>query len=826
MKSKTDKKAGESLAFAAAILLAVSGANAETWWEGDAPDASNGNTYWEDSGNWYNGFSTPAHFVRRNFTEGRSRTVSFRSANEFAGYLVFGNDNASETQCDAGAVVFQADSATAGFKITNSETIYIGAGDGEGSIKVESGTYNAQYWVVGQGKTASVEVTGGMVTSRGSAYVGQKNGSAGTLTVSDGGVFVCGEGTIETQLQLSQDTGSTGTININEGGTLVTAHIQPGTGTPIVNFNGGTLKLNYGGTVFGSRDNFTNYVNAAGGTLDTAGFETYVKALIKGEGTLKITGGGTVRFDNSGVKPECPIYVEEGVVFLTSAMTPTSIRIGKNGFIRYDLVSITDTSAEDQTLAEGVTITMDEGETLAEHVLIRNNGTLMWQAYLDGTTLKARNMTGKTADTTIWTGYKGDNWFTYVQNWTCGVPSSSTKVVFPYAATVNQGTVDLDCGDIVLKTDGKVTIQNGANVTRAYHFWAHEISGSGSLELSVNYLETDNGSDMDINVPVVFTANAYGTYMQGRGGRSVNINAPMTVDTQANGCTVQGGVAINGDLTVTANSTLTFSGTQTLKGVIEGAGTIAGSFTTAGGAVLKSTASADGGVYSATCLTVEGNADLSNATVEIEGGEALADAGASTEIILLKATGTITWPASVKYVIPGQKYVWTITTGTTTVDATTYKTLKAVRTACGFMIIIAGETEATLEDQEFGEWVNEVDYTPASGYFSDKNGNGLSPIVAYMLGYPTYDDESAATLEATNDGDGFTLNLVAEGETKYVKGYMLKTSIEQSSDLENWTVVDGTTSQGTSAKLLLASVGSAPYFRLTADLLAASTSQE
>ena len=45
MKSKTDKKAGESLAFAAAILLAVSVANAETWWEGDAPDGD-GRTYW------------------------------------------------------------------------------------------------------------------------------------------------------------------------------------------------------------------------------------------------------------------------------------------------------------------------------------------------------------------------------------------------------------------------------------------------------------------------------------------------------------------------------------------------------------------------------------------------------------------------------------------------------------------------------------------------------------------------------------------------------------------------------------------------------------
>ena len=696
MKSKTDKKAGESLAFAAAILLAVSVANAETWWEGDAPDGD-GRTYWEDSGNWWNGFSLPAHFVRRNFTEGKSRVVCFRSANEFAGYLVFGNDRSDEGG-EAGPVVFRADDETCGFRITNNETVYIGAGDGAGSIEIEGGSYSVYNWQVGQSKTAALTVAGGTVTGRNQIIVGKESGSDGTLAVSDGGTVVCGEGAAENQIILAQNEGSAGTININDGGTLVAAHIQPGTGTPVVNFNGGTLRVNHGGTIFASRGNFTNNVNAAGGTLDTAGHETYVKALIKGEGTLKITGGGTVRFDNSGVRPECPLYVEDCVVYLTPATTPADMLIGEKGFIRYDLVDVTDSAAEDQTLAEGVTIAIDEGETLAEHVLIRNNGTLMWQAYLDGTTLKARNMTGETADTTIWTGYKGDNWFTYVQNWTCGVPSSSTKVVFPYAATVNQGTVDLNCGDIVLKTDGKVTIQNGANVTKAYHFWAHEISGSGSLELSVNYLETDNGSDMDINVPVVFTANAYGTFIQGRNGHTVKINAPMTVDTQAKGCTVQGGVAINGDLTVTANSTLTFSGTQTLKGVIEGAGTIAGSFTTAEGAVLKSTASADGGVYSATCLTVEGNADLSNATVGIEGGEALSDASSSTEIILLKATGTITWPGSVQYVIPGQKYVWTITTGTTTVGETTYNTLRAVRKS-GLMIIIAGSTEATVEDQ-------------------------------------------------------------------------------------------------------------------------------
>ena len=97
-----DKSAKGSVVFArnravlAAVALFAWVANADTWWEGDSPDAD-GKTYWEDSGNWWKGFSTPAHFVRRNFTEGKSRIVYFREANEFAGYMVFGNDHADES---------------------------------------------------------------------------------------------------------------------------------------------------------------------------------------------------------------------------------------------------------------------------------------------------------------------------------------------------------------------------------------------------------------------------------------------------------------------------------------------------------------------------------------------------------------------------------------------------------------------------------------------------------------------------------------------------------------------------------------------------------
>ena len=74
------------------------------------------------------------------------------------------------------------------------------------------------------------------------------------------------------------------------------------------------------------------------------------------------------------------------------------------------------------------------------------------------------------------------------------------------------------------------------------------------------------------------------------------------------------------------------------------------------------------------------------------------EATTTTFSSMLPESGTITWPGAVQYVIPGQKHVWTITTGTTTVGETTYNTLRAVRKS-GLMIIIAGSTEATIEDQ-------------------------------------------------------------------------------------------------------------------------------
>lgn len=954
MKSKTNKKAGESLAFAAAILLAVSGANAETWWEGDAY-ADDGWTYWSESGNWYNGLSSPAHFVNRNFAEGRSRVVAFGDSEEFTGNLVFGNDQ--EEGYGAGPVVFISDSDASGLVCNG--TYYVGASDGDGSLVISNGTHIATSFEIGQGgKTGVVEVAGGDVRTTGNLILGSGTSGNGalkvsggymyvggelmvanaesaiasvvvtnatlevqkwvcigrdganrkaTLTVQDGGVFrhlannycVIGNfandgsenelivndgGLVESYTDIYVGENGSATLTVNggmvraqaenggekwiymnknnkaasattialNGGVLETGRIVKGSGAAgAITFNGGTLRALVSSTLIAASETLSVTVKEKGGTIDTNGKNITIAQAIGGTGTLSITGGGNVTFS---AVPTCPLYIEEGVVELPVGATGENIIFGKNGFVKFDLSGVSATTGEtpeetilpqSQTLLTGATIILSDGDTIEEHVIIKNDGSLNWKAAFADGALTATPQTGVTPDVSVWVGGHTSDYSPVVKtfkerwetagNWTEGVPGADTKVVFPVAAEVVLGESGAHvCGDMVLAAKGETRIYcKQQNINNS--FAPKSISGNGSLRFGGMGLDTSSASrPCTVDVPVIaeydphYTGsgaydNYYITYVMGTADCPVTFNRSLTVEAE-NSCRIEANVALHGD--ILADGYLTFNHNQTLRGAIAGSGTISGSFTTAEGAVLKSTASADGGVYSATCLTVEGSADLSNATVEIEGGEALADAGSSTEIILLKATGTITGPGSVKYVIPGQKYVWTITTGTATVDETTYNTLKAVRTAYGFMVIIAGETEATVEDQEFGEWVDKVDYTPASGYFSEKNGNGLSPIVAYMLGYPTYDDESAATLAATQNPDGFTLNFVAKGEANNVNGYALQMSIEQSSDLETWTVVDGTTSQGTSAKLLLASVGSAPYFRLTADLVAASTSQE
>ena len=188
MNSKTHNHAAMSLAVAA-VMLSASVANAETWWEGDAY-ADDGWTYWSESGNWYNGLSSPAHFVNRNFAEGRSRVVAFGDSEEFTGNLVFGNDR--EEGNGAGPVVFISDSDASGLVCNG--TYYVGASDGDGSLVISNGTHVATALEIGQGgKVGSVEIANGDVRTTGNVILGSGANGNGVLKVCGGYMCVGGE---------------------------------------------------------------------------------------------------------------------------------------------------------------------------------------------------------------------------------------------------------------------------------------------------------------------------------------------------------------------------------------------------------------------------------------------------------------------------------------------------------------------------------------------------------------------------------------------------------------------------------------------------------
>jgi autotransporter-associated beta strand protein len=134
--------------------------------------------------------------------------------------------------------------------------------------------------------------------------------SAGGL--AGGGGLVLGRG---------NTTLSSGTVNLL-GGTITTPFVTRGTGTGILNFNGGTLKANGANTSF--LTGLTNvYVNGAfgaysgGGTIDNGGFAiTIDQALIApptGNGVsasgLTVSGGG---------------YIDTPVVTITNAVGDTT----------------------------------------------------------------------------------------------------------------------------------------------------------------------------------------------------------------------------------------------------------------------------------------------------------------------------------------------------------------------------------------------------------------------------------------------------------------------------------------------------------------------
>ena len=518
---------------------------------------------------------------------------------------------------------------------------------------------NTSLSMVNNSGSITLNVVGGTVTAAGDMYVGEKGSGTATLNISNGGVMTCGS-TAERWFKIGGGS-TTGTVNLEEGGTLEAWYIgDSSSGTASLNFNGGTLVAlgaASNGLIGNASGTLAVTVGEAGGTIDTNGKSVTISKEIGGTGTLTITGGGTVTFSAA---PTCGLNVEEGVAVLPTGATPASLEFGTNGFVKFDLSSVSATTEDDvttlpdaQTLATVATsVTLPDGDTIVEHVIIKNDNTLAWIASCSGTTLTATPELAAetTATVTVWTGDVTGTWAgaqgdsgkytTTVQNWTSGKMGSTKKVIVPFADSLYLGVCGVNqCDEMVLKTTGDVRIFNRSqNKTDAQWnyttFRASRISGDGTLRFGGVGIDTSSaGPACTIDVPLVFEkwthylgSGAYDAdwtaYLKGASATyPLTVNKKVTVPSGVTG-RIEANVFLNGDLEV--GGTLTFNTTQNLQGAISGSGTINGSFTTAAGA--KVCATITNANATAEHLTVTGDANLSNATLEISGGERVADA--------------------------------------------------------------------------------------------------------------------------------------------------------------------------------------------------------
>lgn len=581
------------------------------------------------------------------------------------GWLAFGN--AAGSSESFGTTIFTSAEDSLG---VNSGVWYVGAGSGSGGVRVEKGTYTASGFEIGQntGVTGVVEIAGGTVYSTGDPNVGMSG--TGTLTVGNGGAFWSGAGFgSRVWTQIAKNAGSTGTINLNAGGEMYASQINKGDGSAYVNFKGGRLTVIYGGDTL-LTSGIAATVDAQGGTIDTAGYSTTIATAISGEGKLTIAGRGRVAFN---AKPTCAVEIENGTAVFTAATTPGSVVLGAGGFVEYDLSSETE-AGKTVVLAENVAITTSDESTVAEHVIIRNNGGLYWNvSYADGSlsaTSFAANgvVTDPTGDFTIFTGYfNGDYPQDQVKSWVNGFPTADTKVIVPSSIPKMQiyvKSATVPCREFVL--NGDFTVRG---IGQLCNFRPNTVTGNGTLTFSATadmygYFEAHKGSyACTVDVPVVLgeyaRVSSYPGYLL-TFNKSVTFAAGATVNNNAEAAPV-----FNGDVIVESGarwicslgtaiaSGKTLSGSGTIDGALELNGIVAPGTKTAetltvtGAATFNSGSSllvtiGEDGASSCLALTGESTVDVANLSIDVANKSALVRNSGYAYTVMTADNGSLT----------------------------------------------------------------------------------------------------------------------------------------------------------------------------------------
>ncbi len=176
-----------------------------------------------------------------------------------------------------------------------------------------NGAENYSSLIFGNGESVQATVTlngGTLAVNAGDLVMGASGSGASDIVISDGGRLQVGD-TTERWLKLGAGGAAASSITVNEGGTLAFWHIEhASTGACALTISGGTLEM-LGATRSetsainpANDDTLTVTVDSNGGTLKTGGNAIVISKVLKGSGTLNVTGGGSVTFT---AQPECAV---------------------------------------------------------------------------------------------------------------------------------------------------------------------------------------------------------------------------------------------------------------------------------------------------------------------------------------------------------------------------------------------------------------------------------------------------------------------------------------------------------------------------------------
>jgi autotransporter-associated beta strand protein len=150
--------------------------------------------------------------------------------------------------------------------------------------------------------TGITDISGGTLDVFDTITIGQ--GAAGSLTIG-GGVVSAGQVVVA-------PSGSSGSVVLN-GGTLQTGTLTTGGGAASLAWNGGTIRAT--GT---PRITLPVTLGAAGGTIDTNGFDGEISGAISGAGGLTKNGAGKLKLSNANSFGS-PVTINSGALSIGNA---------------------------------------------------------------------------------------------------------------------------------------------------------------------------------------------------------------------------------------------------------------------------------------------------------------------------------------------------------------------------------------------------------------------------------------------------------------------------------------------------------------------------